>query len=54
MSMIVIDIPPQTRERLEEQARKAGKTVEALTRELIETALETRQEAGPKRKSGWP
>jgi len=48
MSMIVIDIPPQTRERLEEQARKAGKTVEALTRELIETALETRQEAGPK------
>ena len=47
MSTIVIDIPPQTRQQLEEQARKAGKTVEALTRELIETALETRQEDRP-------
>jgi hypothetical protein len=45
---MVIDIPPQTREQLEEQARKTGKTMEALACELIETALETRQEARPK------
>ena len=47
MSTIVIDVPPQTRKRLEEQARKVGKTVETLTCELIETALETCQEDRP-------
>ncbi len=45
---MVIDIPPQTRERLEEQARRTGKTTEALACELIEAALETRQEGRPK------
>jgi predicted DNA-binding protein len=39
MSTIVIDVPPETYKRLEEQARYAGKAPEALTRELLETAL---------------
>ena len=47
MSTIVIDVSPQTRERLEEQARQADKTVEALTRELVETALATYQTDRP-------
>ncbi|MFB0534662.1 MAG: hypothetical protein ACETWR_06740 [Anaerolineae bacterium] len=48
MSTIVIDIPPETYERLEEQARKAGKAPETLTRELLETALQAREEARPR------
>ena len=48
MSTIVIDIPPETYERLEEQARKAGKAPEALTRELLETALQAREVARPR------
>lgn len=48
MSTIVIDIPPETYERLEEQARKAGKAPETLTRELLETALQARDEARPR------
>jgi hypothetical protein len=39
MSKIVIDVSPETYERLEEQARSAGKAPEALSRELLETAL---------------
>ena len=45
---MVIDIPPETYKRLEEQARRAGKDPEALTRELIETALRICEEAQPK------
>ena len=48
MNKIVIDIPPETHKRLEVQARRKGKTLKALTRELIETALQTSEEAGPK------
>ncbi len=48
MGTLIIDLPPQTRERLEEQARKTGKTIEALTRELIENALGSPQENQPK------
>jgi hypothetical protein len=39
MNTIVIDIPPETYRRLQEEARAAGKAPEALTRELVETAL---------------
>ena len=48
MSQIVIDLPQETYKRLEEQARRAGRSPEALTRELIETALLTSEEARPK------
>jgi predicted DNA-binding protein len=48
MNTIVIDIPPETHKRLEAQARREGKTLKALTRELIETALQTCEGAGPK------
>jgi plasmid stability protein len=48
MDTIVIDIPPETHKRLEVQARREGKTVKALTRELIETGLQTCEEAWPK------
>jgi len=48
MSQIVIDLPGETYKRLEEQARRAGRSPEALTRELIETALLTSEEARPK------
>jgi len=48
MSTIVIDVPPETYRRLQEHARRAGRTPEALTRELIETALQTQEEARPK------
>lgn len=39
MSTLIIDLPPETYKRLEAQARKAGKAPEALTLEIIETAL---------------
>ena len=45
MSTIVIDIPPETYKQLEEQSRQAGKAPEVFTRELLETALQTYQEA---------
>ncbi len=48
MSTIVIDISVETYRRLEEQARKAGKAPEIFTRELVESALEAREEAQPK------
>ena len=47
MSTMVIDIPPETYKRLEEQARRAGKAPEVLTREFIETALQTCEEVQP-------
>lgn len=43
MSQIVIDLPPDTYRRLREQADKAGKAPEALTRELIEVSLLARE-----------
>ena len=48
MSMIVIDISPEIRKRLEEQARRVGKTPEELTCELIEMALQIPEKAQPK------
>jgi predicted DNA-binding protein len=48
MSTIVIDIPAETRHRLEEQARRVAKPPETFTRELLEAALEAREEAQPK------
>lgn len=47
MSTIVIDISPETYRLLEEQARDAGKAPEALTRELIETALRESRPPAP-------
>jgi predicted DNA-binding protein len=40
MHTIVIDVSPETYQRLKEQARHAGKAPEALSRELLETALQ--------------
>ncbi|MFQ6014491.1 MAG: hypothetical protein ACE5NP_03500 [Anaerolineae bacterium] len=48
MSTIVIEVPPETYKRLEEEARRVGKATEAFTRELLEMALEDRKEARPK------
>lgn len=48
MSTIVIDIPPETYKRLEERARRAGKAPEALTRELLEAAIQTQEDAQPR------
>ncbi len=39
MSRIVVDIPPETYKRLQEEARKARKSPEELTRELIEMSV---------------
>lgn len=44
MSAITIDIPPEVYRQLEEEARKAGKAPEDLTRELLEAALHAREE----------
>lgn len=48
MSTIVLDIPAETYQRLEEQARRAGKPPETFTRELLEAALEAHEVARPK------
>jgi plasmid stability protein len=39
MSTIVIDLPPETYKRLEEQARRLGQSPEVLSRALLEAAL---------------
>lgn len=44
----MIDLPPEIYKRLEDQARRAGKAPEVLTRELLETALQAREEARPR------
>jgi plasmid stability protein len=44
MSIITIDIPSEVYKQLEEEARKAGKSPETLTRELLEAALHSREE----------
>lgn len=46
MSTIVIDIPPEIYSRLQNEARKAGKSPEVLTRELLEMSLRAREGAG--------
>ena len=40
MHTIRIDLPPETYRRLEEQARRAGQAPEALSCQLLETALQ--------------
>lgn len=49
MSTIMIDIPSETYKQLQEQARRTGKAPEALIRELLEAALQTREEALPRK-----
>ena len=48
MSTLIIDLPQETYERLEAQARKVGKAPETLTLEFIETALKA-EEGTPSR-----
>ncbi len=48
MSRIMIEIPPEANKRLQEQARREGKTIEALTREFIEAALQAHQQVRAK------
>ena len=47
MHTIVIDIPPETFRRLEEQSRRAGKAPEEFTRELVEAALQSYEAGRP-------
>jgi hypothetical protein len=48
MNPLEIDLPNETRSRLELQARREGKTINELTRELIESGLRTCAAAEPK------
>lgn len=48
MSTLTIDLSPETYQRLEEQARRAGQAPETLSREILETALEMRETAKPR------
>lgn len=48
MNPIEIDLPKETRQRLENQARLRGKTVSELGLELIELALRNCEESKPK------
>jgi hypothetical protein len=43
MSQIGIDLPPDAYQRLREQAEKAGKSPEVLTRERMEVSLRARE-----------
>ena len=43
MNPLTIDLPPETYKRLEEHARRVGQAPEALSRELLETALHARE-----------
>lgn len=45
MGKVIIDLPPEIYNRLEAEARQAGKAPEALGLEFIETALKTRDAA---------
>jgi len=48
MSTLAIELPLETYQRLQEQARRIGKPPESLIRELVEKALrEERMEEGP-------
>lgn len=48
MSTMRIDLSPETYKRLEEQAQRVGKALEALTCELLEMALQACEEARPR------
>ncbi len=48
MPTMVIDISNEIYEQLELQAHQAGKTPEALTRELLETALHAHEKPQPR------
>ena len=48
MSTILIDLPAETYKRLEDQARRAGKPPEAFTREVLELALQAREQVQPR------
>jgi hypothetical protein len=41
MNTVAIDLSPETYQRLEEQARKAGRAMDVLSRELLEAALKS-------------
>jgi predicted HicB family RNase H-like nuclease len=41
MSTLTIDIPAEVYKQLAEEAKKAGKSLETLTRELLEDALDS-------------
>ena len=45
MYTITIDLPPEIYQRLAAQARQVGQAPEALSRELLETALQAREAA---------
>lgn len=47
MNILEIDLPTETRRRLEAQALREGKTVHELTRELIESGLRSCAESKP-------
>jgi hypothetical protein len=48
MNPIEINLPIEIRRRLETQARLQGKTINELTRELVESALRTCADSEPK------
>jgi len=48
MPTMVINIPAEIYKQLEAQARQAGTTPEALTRELLETALHAHEKLQPR------
>lgn len=47
MATVVIELPPETYAALQDRAERAGKSLEALSRELLETALQ--HQAAPAR-----
>lgn len=49
MGTIVVDVSPETYKRLEEEARRTGKSPEVLTRELLEASLRACESAANKK-----
>jgi hypothetical protein len=47
MPTVVIDLPADIYKQLEAQARQTGTTLEALTRKLLETALQAHEKPKP-------
>ena len=52
MSSITIDLPLETYQRLEAQARRIGQDPATLSRELLESALHARESAQPQTARG--
>lgn len=52
MTTITINLPQESYRRLQEEASKAGKSPEALGRELLEMFLQAGEEAGPRTARG--